>query len=59
MRVVTVLEAVVALAAMLVTFPSFRALGTFVPASAGIIGIVAGVAAQSTLGNLFAGSQIA
>lgn len=59
MRVVTVLVAVIALAAMLVTFPSFRALGTSVLASAGIIGIVAGIAAQSTLGNLFAGFQIA
>ncbi|TDU73796.1 mechanosensitive ion channel domain-containing protein [Streptomyces sp. KS 21] len=59
MRVVTVLVAVIAIAAMLVTFPSFRALGTSVLASAGIIGIVAGVAAQSTLGNLFAGFQIA
>lgn len=58
-RVVTVVVALVAAAAMLLTFPSFRALGTSVLASAGIIGIVAGVAAQSTLGNLFAGFQIA
>ncbi|MFD9307108.1 mechanosensitive ion channel family protein [Streptomyces sp. NPDC060048] len=58
-RVVTVVVAVVAAAAMLLTFPSFRALGTSLLASAGIIGIVAGVAAQSTLGNLFAGFQIA
>lgn len=58
-RVVTVVAAVIAGAAMLLTFPSFRALGTSVLASAGIIGIVAGVAAQSTLGNLFAGFQIA
>ncbi|MFE9635763.1 mechanosensitive ion channel family protein [Streptomyces sp. NPDC006463] len=59
MRVVTVVVAVVAAAAMLLVFPSFRALGTSLLASAGIIGIVAGVAAQSTLGNLFAGFQIA
>ncbi|MFD9520557.1 mechanosensitive ion channel family protein [Streptomyces sp. NPDC059979] len=59
MRVVTVVVAVIAAAAMLLTFPSFRALGTSMLASAGIIGIVAGVAAQSTLGNLFAGFQIA
>lgn len=58
-RVVTVVVAVMAGAAMLLTFPSFRALGTSVLASAGIIGIVAGMAAQSTLGNLFAGFQIA
>ncbi|MEV7728659.1 mechanosensitive ion channel domain-containing protein [Streptomyces sp. NPDC087917] len=59
MRVVTAVVAVVAVAAMLLTFPAFRTLGTSVLASAGIIGIVAGVAAQSTLGNLFAGFQIA
>ncbi|MFK0011595.1 mechanosensitive ion channel family protein [Streptomyces sp. NPDC091027] len=59
MRVVTAVVCVVAVAAMLLTFPSFRALGTSVLASAGIIGIVAGIAAQSTLGNLFAGFQIA
>lgn len=58
-RVLTVVVGVVAAAAMLLTFPSFRALGTSLLASAGIIGIVAGVAAQSTLGNLFAGFQIA
>ncbi|MYS10171.1 mechanosensitive ion channel [Streptomyces sp. SID6041] len=59
MRVVTVAVGVVAAAAALVTFPSFRTLGTSLLASAGIIGIVAGVAAQSTLSNLFAGFQIA
>ncbi|WP_329125020.1 mechanosensitive ion channel family protein [Streptomyces sp. NBC_01353] len=59
MRVVAVAVGVIATAVALVTFPSFRALGTSLLASAGIIGIVAGVAAQSTLGNLFAGFQIA
>ncbi|OKK22068.1 mechanosensitive ion channel protein [Streptomyces sp. CB00455] len=59
MRVVTAVVAVVAVAAMLLTFPGFRTLGTSMLASAGLIGIVAGVAAQSTLGNLFAGFQIA
>lgn len=59
MRVVTVVVTLVAVAAMLLNFPSFRALGTSMLASAGIIGIVAGVAAQSTLGNVFAGFQIA
>ncbi|MFD6247111.1 mechanosensitive ion channel family protein [Streptomyces roseolus] len=58
-RVVSVAVGVIAGAVALVTFPSFRALGTSLLASAGIIGIVAGVAAQSTLGNLFAGFQIA
>ncbi|MFG2989362.1 mechanosensitive ion channel family protein [Streptomyces sp. NPDC048257] len=59
MRIVTAVAVVVAVAAMLLTFPSLRAVGTSLLASAGIIGIVAGVAAQSTLGNLFAGFQIA
>ncbi|MCK8680455.1 MULTISPECIES: mechanosensitive ion channel domain-containing protein [Streptomyces] len=59
MRIVTAVVGVVAAAAMLLTFPQFKAIGTSVLASAGIIGIVAGVAAQSTLGNLFAGFQIA
>ncbi|MFD9260883.1 mechanosensitive ion channel family protein [Streptomyces sp. NPDC059538] len=59
MRIVTAVVVVVAAAAMLLTFPDFRAVGTSLLASAGIIGIVAGVAAQSTLGNLFAGFQIA
>ncbi|MEU2117613.1 mechanosensitive ion channel domain-containing protein [Streptomyces sp. NPDC016459] len=58
-RVVSVAIGVVAAAFALVTFPTFRGLGTSLLASAGIIGIVAGVAAQSTLGNLFAGFQIA
>ncbi|MGW0700532.1 mechanosensitive ion channel family protein [Streptomyces sp. NPDC002867] len=59
MRIVTAVVAVVAVAAMLLTFPGMEKVGTSMLASAGIIGIVAGVAAQSTLGNLFAGFQIA
>ncbi|GHH74169.1 mechanosensitive ion channel protein [Streptomyces sulfonofaciens] len=59
MRIVTAVVGVVAVAAMLLTFPDLRAVGTSMLASAGVIGIVAGIAAQSTLGNLFAGFQIA
>lgn len=59
MRIVTAVVAVMAVAAMLLTFPGMEKVGTSMLASAGIIGIVAGVAAQSTLGNLFAGFQIA
>ncbi|MFI8187972.1 mechanosensitive ion channel family protein [Streptomyces sp. NPDC085946] len=58
-RVVSAIVGVVAVAAMLLTFPTFRAAGASLLASAGILGIVAGVAAQSTLGNMFAGLQIA
>ncbi|ELS52521.1 mechanosensitive ion channel family protein [Streptomyces viridochromogenes] len=59
MRVVSAVVGVVAVAAMLLTFPAFRAAGASLLASAGILGIVAGVAAQSTLSNMFAGFQIA
>lgn len=49
----------VAVAAVLYSFESFRGIGTSLFASAGLVSIVAGLAAQSTLGNLFAGLQIA
>ena len=58
-RVVVFVICTVAVAAMLLTFPQMRAVGTSMLASAGVIGIIAGIAAQSTLGNLFAGLQIA
>ncbi|WP_329560770.1 mechanosensitive ion channel family protein [Kitasatospora sp. NBC_01266] len=51
--------AVITLGAMLMTFPAVRTLGTSLLASAGLIGVIAGVAAQSTLGNVFAGIQMA
>ncbi|RII18308.1 Miniconductance mechanosensitive channel MscM precursor [Streptomyces sp. YIM 130001] len=58
-RVVTAVVGTVAVASMLLTFPAMRTVGTSMLASAGLLGIVAGIAAQSTLGNLFAGFQIA
>ena len=58
-RVVTSVIVVMAVSSILFTFPQVQALGAGILASAGIIGIVAGVAAQSTLGNLFAGLQLA
>src|SRR5260370_2697009 len=57
--IVVVLITVVTLAAMLMTFPSVRQLGTSMLASAGLVGLVAGVAARSTLSNLIAGLQVA
>ncbi|NJQ14837.1 mechanosensitive ion channel family protein [Streptomyces bohaiensis] len=57
--VTTVLAMVAAAVAIMLVFPALRALGTSLLASAGVIGIIAGVAAQSMLGNLFAGLQIA
>jgi len=60
LRRVTVAGIVVlTLGVMLMTFPGVRALGASVLASAGLISVVAALAAQSTLGNLFAGLQLA
>ncbi len=58
-RVVMFVICTVAVAAMLLTFPQMRTVGASMLASAGVIGIIVGIAAQSTLGNLFAGLQIA
>jgi small-conductance mechanosensitive channel len=49
----------ITLAAMLMTFPAVQYLGTSLLASAGLIGVVLGVAAQRPIGNLIAGVQIA
>lgn len=57
-RLAVAVIAVVTIGIALTTFPSVRAVGTSVLASAGLIGVVAGLAAQSTLGNLFAGLQV-
>ncbi|MFC1636211.1 mechanosensitive ion channel family protein [Planctomycetota bacterium] len=58
-RIVIITVGVVALASMLMTFPKVRQLGTAMLASAGIIGIVVGMAAQRTIGAFIAGLQIA
>lgn len=58
-RVITSVIVTLSVAAILFTFDEVQALGAGLLASAGVIGIVAGVAAQSTLGNLFAGLQLA
>jgi small-conductance mechanosensitive channel len=50
---------IVAVGAILLTFPGVQAVGASVLASAGIVSIVAGLAAQSTLANVFAGVQLA
>ena len=44
---------------ILMTFPSVRQIGVSLLASAGVLGIVLGFAAQKTLGNIIAGIQIA
>jgi small-conductance mechanosensitive channel len=58
-RVVIVAIITIGFAAILMTFDRVRQLGTAILASAGIAGIVLGLAAQKTLGNLIAGLQIA
>lgn len=58
-RITAALCAVLAVAAILMTFRTARTVGTSVFASAGLIGLIAGIAAQSTLANLFAGMQLA
>ena len=58
-RVVKVVVVVLAVAIMLLTLPQGRAVGTSLLASAGIAGVIAGIAARSTVGNLIAGLQIA
>ena len=58
-RVVQALIVAVTVAAILWTIPPLRDIGAGILASAGLIGVIAGLAAQTTLGNLFAGLQIA
>jgi len=57
-RLVIALIVVIAIGASLFTFDAVRALGTSILASAGIISVVAGLAAQSVLSNMFAGIQL-
>jgi small-conductance mechanosensitive channel len=58
-RLVVVLISIIAIGAVLFSFPEVRAVGTSILASAGVVSVIAGLAAQSTLGNLIAGVQIA
>lgn len=58
-RITVVLTFFTAVAAMLMTFRSVRTIGASLLASAGVLGIVAGLAAQTTLANVFAGLQLA
>jgi small-conductance mechanosensitive channel len=58
-RVATVVVTVLVLAAMLLTFGPVRTLGASILASAGIAGVVLGLAARPIISNLLAGVQIA
>ena len=58
-RVAAALIVILAVAAILLTFPGAQAAGASLLASAGLVSVVAGLAAQSSLANLFAGMQLA
>lgn len=58
-RIAATLIIVLTISAMLMTFDSVRAFGQTVMASAGLAGIVVGLAARPTVSNLIAGMQIA
>jgi len=58
-KIVMVLILVIAGATMLMTFDKVRQVGMSLLASAGIVGLIAGFAAQRSLATLFAGIQIA
>lgn len=58
-RLASVVIVIVGIASILLTFPGVQAVGASVLASAGVVSIVAGLAAQSTLANVFAGIQLA
>ncbi|UJR85507.1 Hypothetical protein I5071_75870 [Sandaracinus amylolyticus] len=57
-RILHVAGIVVTIAVVLLQFDVVRQLGLSLLASAGVAGIVLGIAAQRTLGNLFAGMQL-
>jgi small-conductance mechanosensitive channel len=58
-RVLVIIVGVVTGGALLMTFPAIRQLGAGLLASAGIVGIVLGIAARPTLEMLIAGVQLA
>lgn len=58
-RILNVVIVIISMAAILMSFDKFRQIGTGILASAGLAGIIIGFSAQKTLGNLFAGFQLA
>jgi len=58
-RLTVAVLVIIGVGAVLLTFPGVEAAGASVLASAGLISVIAGLAAQSTLGNVFAGMQLA
>jgi small-conductance mechanosensitive channel len=58
-RSVMVVLVIIGFGGALMTFPAVRQIGASLLASAGVAGLVAGIAARPVLGNLIAGLQIA
>ncbi len=58
-NIIVVVIALLTVSLMLMSFPKVRHIGVSILASAGIVGVVIGFAAQKTLGDLIAGIQIA
>ncbi|MEJ8804028.1 mechanosensitive ion channel family protein [Pontibacter sp. H249] len=58
-KITIVLIAFIALSMILLSFDAVRKLGTGLLTSAGVVGIVVGIAAQKSIANLLAGLQIA
>lgn len=58
-RTAIVVVSIVAFSVMLMTFPSIRQFGVSLFASAGVAGLIVGMAARPTLSSLLAGLQIA
>lgn len=58
-RIAVALVGIVASAVALMTFPEVRAVGTTLFASAGVAGLVIGLAARPAVANLLAGLQVA
>lgn len=58
-RIIVMVVSVVALAIVLLSFPAVRGAGAGLLASAGLAGIVGGLAARPTVANVVAGIQIA
>src|SRR5580700_586536 len=58
-RIVTLTVSIVTASIMLMTFPAVRHVGVSLLASAGLAGLIVGMAARSTFSNLIAGIQVA
>jgi small-conductance mechanosensitive channel len=58
-RIVVVIVVIVTVSVMLMTFPTIKHIGMSLLASAGLAGLVVGMAMKSTLSSLIAGIQIA